>query len=549
MLAMVIGTAAQLLFPAVLARAVDAALQGAAYSAALVSLGAVLVASMLANLLASLAGAWYSALTSAWLRQRLLAHTLALGLAGQRRFAAGDVLARLTGDAPGAGQVLPALVGVVVAVISAIGAVVSLWLIDWRLAAAFLLGLPPMIVLVRVFVAQASELFVAYQAAQAAIAARLLDALAGIRTIGVSGTAKREIDRILVPLDGLDVCGRALWGAQRRVSWQAGLLAPALEVVVLAVAGFGVAAGRLTPGQLLAAAGYVPIALGAFEKIDVLARIVQARASASRVAEVLAVRPAARSGPCRLPEGPGTLELRGVTVRAGDTLTLDQLDLRVPGGCCVAVVGRSGAGKTTLALLVGGLLTPDEGEVVLDGVPVTALPPAQLAAAVTYAFARPFLFDGTVHDTIAFGTPALSRAQVEQAGRAAQADGFIRRLGAAYDTPLAQAPLSGGETQRLGLARAIARGGRVLVLDDATSSLDTATEVTVAAAVRGLLAGRTCIAVAHRAATAARVDLVAWLEGGRLRALAPHALLWDDPDYRAVFAAAAPVRAPQEQRA
>ncbi|MGH3921751.1 MAG: ATP-binding cassette domain-containing protein, partial [Pseudonocardiaceae bacterium] len=123
------------------------------------------------------------------------------------------------------------------------------------------------------------------------------------------------------------------------------------------------------------------------------------------------------------------------------------------------------------------------------------------------------------------------------AARAAQAEGFIARLPARYDTPIAEAPLSGGEAQRLGLARAIAQGGRVLVLDDATSSLDTATELQVQDALAALRGVRTCVVVAHRAATAARADLVAWLDRGRIRALAPHAVLWDDPEYRATFAA------------
>ena len=125
---------------------------------------------------------------------------------------------------------------------------------------------------------------------------------------------------------------------------------------------------------------------------------------------------------------------------------------------------------------------------------------------------------------------------MKRAARAAQADGFIKRLPARYDTLLEQAPLSGGEAQRLGLARAIAQGGRVLILDDATSSLDTATELQVQTALAALLGSRTCLVVAHRAATAARADLVAWLDSGCIRAFQPHAALWDDPEYRAVFA-------------
>ncbi|MGH8883941.1 MAG: ABC transporter ATP-binding protein [Egibacteraceae bacterium] len=537
-LATVAGAVAGLLFPAALGAAVDAVLGRAEPGPALTRFAAVLAATVLSGLLGGAAAAFYGASTIAWLRHRLLNQVLALGMAGQRRFAAGDVLARLGGDAPSSAQVLPALVGTAVAVATSVGAVVALWLIDWRVAAVLVIGLPVAVVFVRLFVVQALDLFVAYRRLAAAIAARLVDAFAGMRTIRASGTAQREIERILAPLAALSATGHALWRAQRDVVWQVGLLQQLLEIVVLSVAGFGLAAGRITPGELLAAVSYVRIALGIIEQIDTLIGVADARTGAARVAEVLAERPELSVVPTRpLPDGPGALTLRGVTVRGGESVLLDRLDLEVPGGVCLALVGRSGAGKTTLASLVGRLVDPDEGEVLLDGVPVAALAPIQLRRAVAYAFEQPALLGETVHDMIAYARPAASRAEVEHAARAAQADDFIRRLPEGYDTPLAQTPLSGGEAQRLGLARAVAQGGRVVVLDDATSSLDTATEVQVQAALAALLVGRTCIVVAHRATTAARADLVAWLDGGRVRALQPHVLLWEDSEYRAVFAA------------
>lgn len=160
---------------------------------------------------------------------------------------------------------------------------------------------------------------------------------------------------------------------------------------------------------------------------------------------------------------------------------------------------------------------------------------AALRRTVTYAFERPALLGTTVHDMIAYARPEASRAEVVAAAAVAQADRFIRSLPEGYDTPLARAPMSGGELQRLGLARAVLADARVIVLDDATSSLDTATEVKVAEALERVLVGRTCVVVAHRAATADRADLVAWLDAGRIRALAPHHVLWSDPSYRAVF--------------
>ncbi|MGH8907361.1 MAG: ABC transporter ATP-binding protein [Egibacteraceae bacterium] len=542
------GAVTALLLPAVMAGAVDAALGRGPSGVALARLAAVLAAAALVELLGGLAGAFYSTSVTAWLRHRLLGHVLTLGVGGQRRFSAGDVLTRLTGDVPGSGNVLPALFAAVVSIATAAGAVVALWLIDWRVAVAFLLGLPPTIALVRVFVMRSSDLFVAYRRLQAAIGARLVDALAGIRTIRASGTAAQEIDRILVPVPELGRTGRAIWHAQRQLAWQAGLLVPLLEVIVIAVAGFGVAAGRVTPGQLLAAFGYVRIALSLFDQIDTLVAFVQARTGATRVAEVLLAQPLPRPPTRPLPDGPGALAFRGVTVRVGERVLLDQLDLEVPAGASIALVGRSGAGKTTLASLVGRLIDPDEGQVLLDGTPVQLIAPGQLHDAVAYAFERPTLLGSSVHDAIAYGRPSSSRADVQWAARAAQAEVFIGRLPQRYDTPLAQAPLSGGETQRLGLARAIAQGGRVLVLDDATSSLDTATERQVQTALAMLPEGRTCLVVAHRATTAARADLVAWLDSGRIRAVGPHAALWNDLEYRAVFAASpAPVTAAARQ--
>jgi ATP-binding cassette, subfamily B, bacterial len=203
-----------------------------------------------------------------------------------------------------------------------------------------------------------------------------------------------------------------------------------------------------------------------------------------------------------------------------------------------AVVGPSGTGKTTLAALVGRLTEPDEGEVLLDGIAVCDLQPADLRRGVAYAFARPARLGQTVADDIGYRSGPIARADIEHAARMARAHDFILRLPDGYDTPMADAPLSGGERQRLGIARALAADARVLVLDDATSSLDTATEAQVNAAIRELRADRTTLIVAHRASTAARADVVVWLHEGRVRGVAPHDQLWLQPAYRAVFGGA-----------
>jgi ATP-binding cassette subfamily B protein len=205
------------------------------------------------------------------------------------------------------------------------------------------------------------------------------------------------------------------------------------------------------------------------------------------------------------------------------------VDLEVPGGAAVAVVGRSGAGKSVLGALAGRLRDPDEGEVCLDGVSLAELSHAALRAAVGCAFERPVLVGANVADAIA---PGAAIGDVEAAARAVHAHEFVSRLPHGYRTELAAAPMSGGERQRLGLARAW-RAARLLVLDDATSSLDMVTELQIS---RTLTEGdRTRLVVTHRRSTAARADLVVWLDRGRVRGVGSHASLWADPAYREVF--------------
>jgi ATP-binding cassette, subfamily B, bacterial len=227
---------------------------------------------------------------------------------------------------------------------------------------------------------------------------------------------------------------------------------------------------------------------------------------------------------------------RDVVLPGGGQLhILTGVDLTVEAGEHVAVVGRSGSGKSLLAALVGRLVDPDEGEVLLDGVPLREIDREQLRRAVGYGFARPALFGETVADAIAFGIDRPPPARLEHAAHAARADDFIRLLPERYATPLEQAPMSGGERQRLGLARTFAHAGRVVVLDDVAASLDTVTEHHISSVLTGALGDRTRLIVGHRASTVAQMDAVVWLDGGRVRAMAPHQELWQHPEYRALF--------------
>jgi ATP-binding cassette subfamily B protein len=325
-----------------------------------------------------------------------------------------------------------------------------------------------------------------------------------------------------------------MWQVQGRAAARAVAVAPLLQIGVLAVAGCLVVQHRLSVGELLAASRYAVLATGVGVLVGQLSGLARARAGAGRLGEVLS-EPATGYGDHRLPPGRGRLELRGVTARRGGRAVLDAVDLVVPGGSTLAVVGRSGAGKSLLAAVAGRLTDPDEGDVLLDGVPLRALTHDTLRGAVGYAFERPALLGETIEDTIAFGVPPAPPGRVREAARTARADTFVRRLPDGYATRCADAPLSGGESQRLGLARAFAHDSRLLILDDALSSLDTVTEHHITEALLRHTSGRSRLIIAHRVSTAARADAVVWLDGGRVRARGTHAELWRTAAYRAVF--------------
>jgi len=438
-----------------------------------------------------------------------------------------------------AGAAPASVVLAVTAVIPPAGAVIALGLIDPWLVAAFAAGFPALAFILRTLVRDSAVVSAEYQRAQGSIAARLLDALAGARTIAAAGSRDQEQTRILAPLPALRDQGDAFWRVQARAAAQGMIIAPALQVIVVAVAGIELARRQVTPGELVAASQYAVLAVGIGASTGLVSRIGRARGGARRAAALLA-HPCQRYGKGSLTPGPGELRLRGVTVHGNGEAVLRDLDLTVPGGMAVAVVGRSGAGKSTLAGLAGRLADPDEGSVTLDGAELRMLAQRAVREAVVYAFERPELSCATPLEAISFGISRPSREQVLRAAEDSRAATFLMQLPDGLDTPMAQVPMSGGEVQRLGLARAFAHAGaaRLIILDDATSSLDTATEMLVSQALADQLSDRTRLIVAHRVTTAARADLVAWLDGGRVRALAPHHELWADAGYRAIFSAA-----------
>jgi ATP-binding cassette subfamily B protein len=542
-----IGTAISLALPTVLGHAVDAVVAGAAAGDGTNSGGigtadgggdghwlawtaGLIALSVCVNLVDVYAGAICVADVTVWLRQRLIAHLLAVGHRGAGRFDTGDLVSRLTSNATEAAAAGPSVVTVGAAIVPPVGSLVFLALIDWWVAVAFLAGVGLVALVLAAFTRRTSSVMGRYQDAQGRLAGRLSESLAGARTIAAAATAEQEERRVLSSLPQLHEYGMRTWRVLSRSGGQAALVGPLVQIAVLAAGGVALVRGRISAGELFAASQYASLGAGLGGLTGVLGRLARAKAGARRAEEVL-TEAVLGYGRRALPAGPGTLELREVTVRRGGTPVLDAVSLTVPGGAEVALVGPTGAGKSVLAAVAARLLDPDDGVVLLDGVPLRELHHDVLRAAIGVAFERPVLLGRTVGDAISAGRdPRL----VLPAATATRAHDFVSRLPDGYNTVLADAPMSGGEAQRLGLARAWP-AGRLLVLDDATSSLDMVTEMQVGRALSWYHGRSTRLVVTHRAAVAARAHMVVWLAAGRIRAVGPHQWLWEDPEYRAVF--------------
>ena len=530
-----------LAIPALAAVAIDQAVAGRV-AWGFFGLAGAMVASALIGVASGPVASRFGIPLGGRLTRRMVAHALDVGLPGRRPFDDGDLLNRAGSLAPRMHGYASTLLRVGTGLAMVVGSLAALLFIHWLFVAVWVIGVGLLAVLARRFMAVLSAEQSGYEELMGRMVNAYTDALAGRRTIRAAGTVDREIDRITQPLHALAATARNILRVMGRA---AVVMASADTGVLVATAAAGIwllASGDLTPGALLAAVRYAQMAYsnaaGVFD--NGWFHIALLRSQAARVMELVDT-PAKRQGPSGAPAYgvPGDIELDDVSVRgeAGDIWR--GVNLCIPTGTTIALVGESGVGKTTLATLVGRLHDPDEGTVRIDGTPVVAWSAEALAKRVAYAFESPALLGDTVRDAITLGYDA-SDAEVEAAARNVEADAFIRRLPNGYDTTLDETPISGRERQRLGLARAALRDSPALVLDDALSSLDVATAARVFAALGTLSEDRTAVIVAHRASTAASVDVVAWLVDGRIHRVAPHPELWNDPAYRAAFTAMDP---------
>ncbi len=311
---------------------------------------------------------------------------------------------------------------------------------------------------------------------------------------------------------------------------------------LLLLGGRQVIRGQLTLGEFTAFYTYLLYLLGPMRSLGFSLGLAQrATASGARLFELLDTEPRIVAPPAApaLPPGNGAVRLDRVTVRyEGATQpALRDVSLDVPGGTTLALVGATGSGKTTLAQLLPRLYDPAEGRVLVDGADVRSVDLASLRAAIAIVDDDPFLFSASVHENIAYARAGASREEVEAAARRAQAHDFVMRLPDGYDTRVGERglTLSGGQRQRLAIARALLADPRILILDDATSSVDASTEQAIKVALREVMEGRTVFVIAHRLSTIALADEIAVLEGGRLVAQGSHDELLEVSDlYREI---------------
>ena len=457
------------------------------------------------------------------LRRSLYERFLHLPLPKLWDMKAGGILSRLTGDVETTtGLLQMAIVSPALSLIRLSVAIGVLLTINWRLALTALAVIPGAILLSFGFARRVRPIYRSVRKDVEQVDGRVGEAVSGIRVVRAF---RREMWELFDYMVGRHTVMRKEMFADRRelmlwTTW--GLLQSAVTVVIVWYGGAMNVRGGASIGDIMAFQWYTFMLMGpVWNIVNSFSELQRSLAAMERVFEVLGMendkpdRPGAADAPRVVQEI--RFEKVDFAYRPGQPVVRD-FDVTVPGGSVVALVGRSGAGKTTVTDLVARFHDPTAGRISVNGVDLRDFRLGTYRSLLAIVQQDVFLFDGTVRENIAYGRRAAMDAEIEDAARRANAEEFIVKLPERYETIIGErgVKLSGGQRQRLAIARAILASPQILILDEATSNLDTESEQLIQEAMATLLAGRTTFVIAHRLSTVRRADLILLMDEGRI---------------------------------
>jgi ATP-binding cassette subfamily B protein len=437
----------------------------------------------------------------------------------------GDLMSRATNDLNAVRMMIgPAVMYLSNTVLTFITVITLMLSLNRRLTLLSLIPLPILSVAVYFFGAVIHRRFDRIQDQLSTISAVTQEALAGVRVVRAYRQEHFEIGRFRLANEEYLRRNRKLIRVEGAFFPIMGLLMGIGALLVLWLGSRDVIAGRMTVGELVAFNSYLMMLAWPMIAFGWVTNLLQrGTASWKRMLDVLTAEPAitdagASSQVTSREQIRGDIEFRELTFAYGDTVVLRHISARLPGGSTTAIVGATGSGKSTLLNLLPRLNDPPRGTVFIDGIDIRDMPLAVLRGAIGFVPQEPFLFSASIADNIAFGAPAASREQIEQAAHVSRLDKDLVDFPKGYDTVVGERgiTLSGGQKQRTAIARAVITDPKILVLDDALSAVDTYTEEEILSRLAGVMRSRTTILVSHRVSTVRNADQILVLDDGAI---------------------------------